>query len=89
MSTTPSHTAVYGASEGAGGQRIIENSTGYCICFLRAKLHMVGSGDSNSYGRRLLHMVGRPLTVENGAGACLGRQIEAAQQLRVERDDDR
>ncbi len=39
--------AVYGASEGTGGRRIIENSTGDCICFLRAKLHMVGSGDSN------------------------------------------
>lgn len=29
------------------------------------------------------------LTVEDGAGTRLGRQIEAAQQLRVERYDDR
>lgn len=49
----------------------------------------LGAAIRTSHGRRMLHMVGRPLTVENGAGARLGRQIEAAQKLRVERDDDR
>ena len=45
----------------------------------------VVTGAADGFAR----MVDRPLTVEDGTGAGLGRQVEAAQKLRVERYDDR
>lgn len=82
--------AVYGASEGTGGRRITENFDRrlHSLIFVRSSTWL-GAAIRTSHGRRMLHMAGRLLTVENGTGARLGRQIEAAQKLRVERDDDR
>lgn len=54
------------------------------------RVRAVASRFSVAHERRQgARMVDRPLTVEDGTGAGLGRQVEAAQKLRVERYDDR